>query len=182
LGDWQAAFETPKGRVSLLGGREERVTGKEGGRMQPLAVIGTSIKLPHGINTREELYRRVLEKQQMSTDMHQSGRHPKCGFDLAKSGDPWRIQNQYAMSFNREEVENFDGDFFHHTSEYIKNGPAIAIHSWRSSGYSIAASHGNFDRPRSHDGMADLTTNVFFLSPGKLLQKANVEEVSLFHN
>jgi len=78
------------------------VAGKAGG-MEPLAVIGTSISLPHGINTREGLYHRVLKKQQISTDMYQNGRHPKFTFDLGKSGDPWRYQSKYAMAFTPEE-------------------------------------------------------------------------------
>jgi len=83
--------------------------------IEPLAVIDTSINLPRGI---EELYLRVLKKQQVYTDMHQNGRHHEPVFDLARSGDPWRYQNKYAISFTREEAESFDGDFFHHNSEY----------------------------------------------------------------
>jgi len=80
--------------------------------VEPLAIIGTSLCLPSGINSKEELYERVLKKMQMSTNISENGRLFKGLFDNAKTGNPWLIQNPWANAFTYEEASEFDIDFF----------------------------------------------------------------------
>jgi hypothetical protein len=75
------------------------------GAGMPIAVLGTSVSLPHGIEDRKALFEACKAKRQLSTDMVKAGRYEETDIDVNRE-HPWKLRNRYAMCFENAAEED----------------------------------------------------------------------------
>jgi len=149
----------------------------------PLAIIGTSICLPSGINSIEELYDRVMKKMQMSTNICENGRQLRYFFDHLRTGNPWLIQNPWANGFTPEEATEFDADFFHIHRKPHRHLLLLEIISVGFEESSISEPSTVVPITRCPDVLLLIFVFLFAcMTIAKLLNRGNVESLIALHS